>query len=212
VSSDVSGSATMLAPAEKPRFPRSAAIEVARELVSLLRPCCSEMVVAGSLRRRKQSVGDVELLFKSIAVTGPDPDDLFGNQGRAVTHDAMEIALRVLLEKGVLRKRLSVTGNESWGARNKLAVHVASGIPVDLFAASHENWWNLLVCRTGGMQSNLEICNAAIDAGWKWNPYGEGFSRPNPERVGWRLIKEVHSEREVFEFVGLPFREPWERK
>lgn len=46
-----------------------------------------------------------------------------------------------------------------WGEKNKLAVHVRTGIPVDFFAATEANWWNYLVCRTGGEQNNIAIAS-----------------------------------------------------
>lgn len=187
----------------KTKFPRAAALAVAKELCDVLRPVAERLIVAGSLRRRKAEVGDVEILFvpKLKAV----PFDLFGT---VVQMSLVEDALADLLEGGVLAKRKNVNGSEMWGAKNMLAVHVASGIPVDLFAATEANWWNYLVCRTGPGESNIAIASAAQAMGWKWNPYGAGFSRQigltTEERV-------VGSEREVFEFVGLPFKEPWER-
>jgi len=194
--------------AAKTKYPRAEALAVARLLVQCLQPCCSRLIVAGSLRRRKAEVGDVEILYIPNVVSGPDPADLFG---RPILHNAADVALAALQDKGILSRRLNAVGSVMWGERNKLAVHVESSIPVDLFAATPQNWWNLVVCRTGGMQSNIAICLAAIESGWKWEPYGEGFSRPNPERNGWLLVMPVTSEREVFEFVGLEYRAPWER-
>lgn len=96
-----------------------------------------------------------------------------------------------------------------WGAQNKLARHVASGVPIDFFTTTAANFWNYLVCRTGGARTNVAICNAAIKKGWKWNPYGEGFSRA--AGLG-REVHAVASEREVFEFVGLDYLEPGDRE
>jgi DNA polymerase/3'-5' exonuclease PolX len=194
---------------QKRKYPRADAIAVAREMVGMLQPCCARLIVAGSLRRRKALVGDVELLFIANTVTGPDPEDLFG---KSIVRNAVDVALGKMLKRGVIEQRLSRRGSPAWGLQNKLATHVASGIPVDLFYARPESWWNLLVARTGPLQSNIRICQAAIEGGWKWNPYGDGFSRPNPERNGWLLIAPMHSEQEVFEFVNLPYLEPWERK
>jgi DNA polymerase/3'-5' exonuclease PolX len=192
----------------KTKYPRAEALAVARQLVQCLQPCCSRLIVAGSLRRRKAQVGDVEILYIPTVVSGPDMADLFGPP---LSHNAADVALAALQEKGVLGRRLNAVGSAMWGERNKLAVHLESGIPVDLFAASPQNWWNLVVCRTGGMQSNIAICQAAIARGWKWEPYSEGFRRPHPERNGSPLVNPVMSEREVFDFVGLGYREPWER-
>jgi DNA polymerase/3'-5' exonuclease PolX len=193
----------------KVKYPRAAAIAVARELCTLLEPCCARIMVAGSLRRRKAEVGDVEILYLPNMLPGKDPGDLFG---REVLQNAAEVAIEMLVAHGVLEKRLNVIGRPTWGPQNKLARHVKSGIPVDLFAANHENWWNMAVCRTGPPASNVAICEAAIEKGWKWNPYAEGFSRPNPERVGWLLVAPTLSEEGVFAFVGLPFLPPEERR
>jgi DNA polymerase/3'-5' exonuclease PolX len=191
------------------RFPRADAIAVTRELISLLQPCCSRLLVAGSLRRRKPDVGDIELVFIPHMIEGTDPEDMFGKK---IAVNAMDFALDLMIKEGLLSKRPSKDGRTAWGPKNKFAVHQPSGIPIDFFTGDVENWWNLVVCRTGGAQSNVEIAGTAKRAGWNWNPYGMGFSRPNPERVGWWLIKPIHSEQEVFEFVGLPYRDPWERE
>jgi DNA polymerase/3'-5' exonuclease PolX len=110
-----------------------------------------------------------------------------------------------LLQSGRLAKRTNVNGSEMWGHKNKLAVHVASGIPVDLFSARLGNWFNYLVCRTGGAESNMRIASAAQAKGWKWNPYGVGFTNETGSDVF------VNSERDAFELVGLKYLEPWER-
>lgn len=187
----------------KPRVPAKIALEVARQFVRFLKPRCERIIVAGSLRRRKPFVRDVEILYIGRRELVPDKGDLFGAQ---TSVDATERAIAVLLELGLIAKRPKSDGTFTWGPQNKLAIHVESGLPVDLFSATRETWFNYLVCRTGGAKNNVRICNAAIARGWKWNPYGEGFARTNPDER-----RVVTSEREVFDFVGLPYLEPWER-
>jgi hypothetical protein len=58
------------------------------------------------------------------------------------------------------------------------------GIPVDLFTATEDNWWNYVVCRTGPYASNIRIAQEA---------------------------RKSASEEEVFTFVGPPYALPWER-
>ncbi len=186
-----------------PRFPRATAIAAAKEIVAALEPACSELIVAGSLRRRKQDVGDIEVVFIPRTITMPDPEDLL----RAPKDFcAADIQINAMIAAGVLAKRPNKNGAFTWGPQNKLAIHVPSGIPVDLFAGNPANWWCLLVCRTGSAENNKAICDAAIQRGWKWNPYSAGFS----DREG-RLVRRVTSERDVFHAVGLPYKEPWER-
>lgn len=185
----------------KIKFERAVAIEVARELCRELEPVCERLIVAGSLRRRKAMVGDVEILFIPKFITVPK--DMFETEERS----AADLKIEALVNQGVLARRRNVNGSEMWGDKNKLAVHVASGMPVDLFRATTENWFNYLVCRTGPAESNTRICMAAQDRGWKWNPYGAGFSQGGP-LAGPAKEHAVTSEREVFEFLGLPYLEP----
>jgi DNA polymerase/3'-5' exonuclease PolX len=189
-----------------PRFPRAAAIEVARSLCDALRgpplPAATErLIVAGSMRRGKRMVGDVEILYIPRMVEAPDPADFFS----VVQVNLADAVIAGWEKLGILDRRLNKNGSETFGPQNKLMRHVATGIPVDLFAATADNWWNYLVCRTGPARINILIASAAQNRGWTWNPYGKGFSRAGD-------IHTVGSEREVFEFVGLKYLEPHERK
>lgn len=184
---------------DKPKFPRAEALAVAKIFCDFLSPFCQKLIVAGSLRRRKESVGDVELVYVSKLAT--ERDGLFDSVRVAL----VDKLLGDLERNGTIARRHNINGAEMWGAKNKLAFHGASGVPVDFFAATNANWFNYLVCRTGGARSNTEIASAAQRKGWKWNPYGEGFTDERGALV------RVTSERDAFELVGLPYREPWER-
>ena len=180
------------------RFLWSMAFSVAQEICNALGQGCERIEIAGSLRREKPDVGDIEILYIPIQSEEPDPTDMFANR----LGNLADARINVLLGAGILAKRRNAKGSEVWGEKNKLAVHVASGIPVDLFTATSENWFNYLVCRTGPAELNQRICMAAIKRGWKWNPYGEGFSDPEGN------MRKMESERAVFDFVGLPYFEP----
>lgn len=84
-------------------------------------------------------------------------------------------------------------------------MHTASGIPVDFFAATVENWFNYLVSRTGGADNNTFVASAAMKKGLRWNPYGPGFIDAEGRDV------VVESEADVYRIAGLPWQEPWER-
>lgn len=182
-------------PFQKPQFPRAVALEVAGVLWRALKPVCERIIFAGSLRRLRPMVGDVECLY--ISRTEVRPRDLFDR----VTVSLADDAIAALEKSGVVDRRLSVLGSQTYGPKNKLLLHVETGLPIDLFAATHENWFNYLVCRTGPTASNVRIAAAAKARGWQWNPYGPGFSRAG------ELVK-MDSEKAVFEFVNLPFFEP----
>jgi DNA polymerase (family 10) len=186
----------------KARYARQTALDAARDVIAALRPVCEEgrLIVAGSLRRRKQWVGDVEIVYVSRKESRPV--DFFSNRD----YNLADEAIAALVVAGVLEKRESVLGHTMYGNQNKLMRHVATGVPVDLFATSESSWFNYLVCRTGPKESNTAIAQAAQDKGWKWHPYGSGFTREDG-----RAAHDVTSEQDLFEFLGMPYLEPWER-
>ena len=174
---------------------------IAAEIVNALRPACERIQIAGSIRREKPDVGDIEILYIPVMQEEPDPVDLF----RSITVSLADGRIEGMERAGTLEKRLNAKGLQTYGPKNKLMRHVASGIPVDLFAATRENWYNYLVCRTGPADLNARICMAAQRRGWKWNPYGEGFSDPDGN------VRKMDSESAVFAFVGMPNLEPSRR-
>ena len=193
---------------DKPKFPRAVAMEVAAELCRALKSCTMQLVVAGSLRRRKAMVGDVEILYEPIQVVRQPAQAalLTELEDPAKKIPLVDLQLAFLLDEGVLKRRLNRCGSVMWGDQNKYAVHVATGIPVDFFSVRPAAWWNYVVCRTGGAESNTRIASAAQAKRWKWHPYDDGFTDHEGKRV------RVECERDVFRLVGLPYQEPWERQ
>src|SRR5262252_1758325 len=158
--------------------------------------------IVGSVRRRKPEVGDVEILYVPRRVMRQTRGEMFETE-----QDGVNVILEGLLNSRMLEKRVNEKGHFTWGAQIKLARHIATGIPVDLFATNEESWWNYLVCRTGPADSNTQVAAAARARGWKWEPYSSGFRRlsdPDDHHA-------VESEREVFDFVGMKYLEPQER-
>ena len=186
----------------KPRFSRHDALMVASEICAILKPVCERVIVAGSLRRKKQWVGDVEILFIPKTETGPCPDDLFAMK----TVSLAQVAIDGMRAANILAPRLNKDGGTCWGDKNKLALHAASGVPVDLFSATEENWFNYLVCRTGSAAHNVTIATRANQLGWKWNPYGSGFTQ-----VGTGKCYQVASEEDLFRFLDMQFKDPQDR-
>jgi DNA polymerase (family 10) len=187
----------------KQRYSRHTALTAAREVLAELVPACEEgrVVVAGSLRRRKEWVGDVEIVY--VSRMEERPVDMFKTQPVAVAAEAI-----ARLEKaGVLAKRQGVNGQTSYGNQNKLMVHVRTGVPVDLFATCETSWFNYLVCRTGPAELNTRIATLAKAKGWSWAPYGSGFNSEDGSKH-----HPVNKEADVFEFVGLEFLEPKDRR
>lgn len=189
-------------PPTKPRFPHHAALAVAQEIVTILRPVCERIIIAGSLRREKSSVGDVEILYISRELTGNRIGDFFAQETRRLAEERIDS----MLFDGLLTKRLNSVGSHMWGDQNKLAVHAATGIPVDLFRTTESNWFNALVCRTGSAAHNVTIATRAQQLGWRWSVYGSGFIDTAATRA-----HDVTSEEDLFDFLQMEFKAPKDR-
>src|SRR5690348_2917422 len=115
------------------RWPAADARKVADYLVDALTPCCERICVAGSLRRGKPHVGDIEILYVPRMGKVRKPGELFPVNGSL----ADELFDRWLTgSRPLLAKRQNVNGAASWGEWNKSAVHLPSRINVDLFATT----------------------------------------------------------------------------
>ncbi len=192
----------MNAPAEvEKRFRHAEALFVAQKFVAYLARHCRRIEIAGSLRRRQPFVSDIEILFVPRLTSITDFGDMFGAKTQI---SQAGVAIDALIAAELIAKRPNKLGHLTWGAENRLAVHVESGIPVDFFATTEANWWNALVVRTGPAASNKAIASAAIARDWRWNAYGSGFTRDHRQ-------KTASSEQDVFEFVGLPYLPPEKR-
>ena len=167
------------------RYPLALARSVAQEVAALLRPGCARIDVAGSIRRQKPDIGDCELLVI------PAPWGVF------------EYFLSSAMDRGILTKRLNKNGHETFGRLNKLMVHVPSGIGIDLFSTTPENWGMALVVRTGPSEWNIAMMAAFQRLGTPAHAYG-GVTVNGTE-------VECPTEQRVFDLLGIPYLQPGER-
>jgi DNA polymerase/3'-5' exonuclease PolX len=190
----------------KQKYPYALAAGVANEIQSALAPFCEpgRCMVAGSMRRKKDEVGDIEILFVPLVRNEPIPGLMFAGP---VNQAAKAIEDMIILK--AIAPRENKRNQRTWGELIKLARHTASGVPVDFFTATMENWWNYLVCRTGPAESNMAIAKAAQARGLKWKPYSAGFcGADDPDET---ICIFINGEAGVFETVGLNYLTPDKR-
>lgn len=180
---------------EKQRWPRATAILLADEIKSELEPFCERIEIAGSLRREKLDVGDIEILYV------PKFEDRQADMFTTEPYDIANEKISEWLNNGTISKRPGVDGRFTWGLKNKLAIH-RDGIPIDFFATTIPCWWVSLVIRTGGKESNLKLTNGAIAKGMHLNAYGEGVTLQN------KTVIPATSEHHVFDLCGVTYSEP----
>ena len=188
--------------AEKRRWPLQFAQMVADMLKSQLAPYCKRIGVAGSIRRQKPMVGDIELLAIPDVVT---LRNLLGEVTEEL--DTLDQGIQRLIEAGFLAYRLNRAGHRlGYGTKNKFLVHLPSGIPVDIFSTTEEKWAMSLVIRTGPADFNKRLMATAQARGMRGHAYGEGFTLADGSALACK------TEQEVFAAVGWPYLPPEERK
>ena len=187
-----------------PLFPRREALKVAEEIYHKIKPFTERCQLVGSMRRQRRFVHDIEFLYipkLSLPMQGMMKELLEDKPIEMV--DMTDLLFNALLKDKTIAKRPNVRGGYTWGPENKLALHVPSGISVDFFATSPDNWWVSLVIRTGGKRTNLMLTTGARRRGLTLHAYGSGFENLS---TGERL--PCTSERDVFRIAGLRFLEP----
>jgi len=171
----------------KNRWPLAQAEEVAGQLVVALSPYCSSVVVAGSIRRRQEEVGDIELLC--VPMEHVDSPTAF---------DSVEAGIRNLIESGELDYRRNKRGAINYGPLNKFMVH-RSGIAVDVFSTTAKNFGMALVVRTGPKAWNIRMMRRFRELGMEGHAYagislskGQEVNCPDEDAVfrylGWRYV------------------------
>jgi DNA polymerase (family 10) len=126
-----------------------AAQQTAEKLVSALRPFCQAVEIAGSIRRQRPIVHDIDLV--------------------AIPRDFEEHKLQAALAEGA-DQVLRDTSAKIWKA-------VVGGIPVDLYLAQPSTWATLLVIRTGSAQHNIWLASRAMSLGLRLRADGSGIER-----------------------------------
>ena len=95
--------------------------EIAETIKGLLEGSCDRIEIAGSIRRHKWDVGDIELLCIPKFVGGVD---------------MLDRELGALAIQSILARRRNKRGSTTYGPKNKLMVHVPTGLGVDIFSTT----------------------------------------------------------------------------
>lgn len=187
------------------RFPLREASVIADTLRTLLSPACERIEVAGSIRRRRSDVKDIELvavpLIEEAAAT-----DLWGTPGpvdRLMERLAGMAADGVLLPRDVVVHRANGSTETQRRLGQAYQALVFRGIPVDLFIVRPPaDWGVLFALRTGPGDWNERIvteCQRFFRRVQAGQVLHLGQHVPCPE------------EADFFRAVGQPWLDPWDR-
>jgi DNA polymerase (family 10) len=173
------------------------ATKIAEELGAALQPFCERLDIAGSVRRRRPEVNDLDLVLL------PRPGQL------------AEIQRRVLHGN-----RCITAGEEIMSVELTTSPYAGQPLQADLFFAQPErqalfettptNYGSLLLCRTGSKEHNIYLIEHAKRMGLRWNPQ-RGLFAPDP-RTGALVLLASATEQEIFDALELDFIPPERRE
>lgn len=168
--------------------------EIADSVVNMLSPYCERIMIAGSIRRNKPEVKDIEVVCipKGVIAQFNTVNDLWGETKHIVTRtkpckeyvDAVNMYTPIKGEAdGKYTQRM-----------------LTQGIVLDLFTATYENWGYILAMRTGSAAFSKEV----LATGWVKNGYNghEGMLFRNGIPV------PVREEIDLFNICNVKYLEP----
>ena len=165
----------------KERIPLVEAYTIAKEIVEYMKPVVKEISVAGSLRRRKETIGDIDILVSAEKRNWREIHERFVNYPE----------VERVLAKG----------------ETKSSVVLRNGRQVDLRTVPPESWGAALQYFTGSKEHNVRLRDIAKEKGLKVNEYGV-FRADTEERIGGETEEEVY--RLVgMEWIPPEIRENW---
>lgn len=164
------------------KFSLSDASKIAFEVLEKLKPYCERIEIAGSIRREKQEVKDIEI----VAIPKPYQTGLF-QDGLA----------------SVVNSWVKVKGEMEYGKTKYTQRILPNGIKLDLFFANELNWGLIFAIRTGSAEfSHKVLATKWVKLGYKSN---NGLLYKNEKQI------EVREEIDLFNLIGLPYIKPQDR-
>lgn len=186
------------------------ALKVAEKVKELLAPHCEKIEIAGSIRRKKPKVKDIEI----VAIPKPYGTGLFQsgiaevvNQWQKVkgelpckyTQRIIPLNLYIENSKG---DRAGVVqtdqGNIAFSGQK-----TENSIKLDLFFANPLNWGLQLAIRTG----SAEYSHKVLATGW----VKKGYKSEGGHLFKGGEMQIVSEEKDLFDLIGIDYVEPEKR-
>jgi DNA polymerase/3'-5' exonuclease PolX len=159
--------------------------------MALLRPACERIEIAGSIRRKKAEIGDIEIVCIPRYDAIPD---LFGNpvEQYPLTDDVLKAQDWQRVKNGERYKQFVLE----------------DGTQLDLFLVTRETWGLQLLIRTGPADFSHRLVTARRHGG-----YLPGGWRVKDGRLhGYHGVLDTPEETDVFAALGMDWIAPEARR
>jgi DNA polymerase (family 10) len=169
---------------------RSEVEPLAARMLETIGTFCVGVEVAGSFRRGKAVINDLDVVVQPTAA--------FGFSSWLKILKAVRVTFGAVTEtQGNKASRMYLPFSSQKQGNGY--------VQVDFYCAEATTWGVLLLVRTGSKEHNVKLCNLAIAKGLRLK-YSVGLLNDSGHVVAGR------TEEEVFAALGLPFVPPQERE
>lgn len=175
---------------QKIKYPLAYIEPIAEDVKRELEPFCTRIEIAGSIRRRRSEIGDIEIVCIPKTMAMPNPD-MFNTV----------VDVRVPGFINTIDKYKKVKGDPAAGKYCQRIL--PDGIKLDIFIAEKDNWGYILVLRTGGATFN------------KWLMSPSGLPDHGYKGVGGTIVRTcdnvvmpTYEETDVFKLLEADFMRP----
>ena len=169
--------------------------KIASTVLNAIKPYCSRGVVAGSIRREKPLVKDIEIV--AICKDYRKLYETLGRYGKFIKPGTQEII--------------------EWAPKPNakyVRMLLNEGIKLDLFLANEDNWGGILVLRTGSGSDEEGNPYGGFSSGIfsKWKEVSGGGRSVNGQFMTPEgKVYPLREEKDVFEILGIEWVEPKNR-
>ncbi len=192
------------------KVPLEEARILAEDIRQHLSQACKRVEIAGSVRRQKPEVGDIELV--AVPIDGPGQlttgqRTLFMEATAGPSPTVIQDRVRALIKEGYLTEgpRDKASRRAPFGPRYMKTVHAASGIQLDLFVVLPPAQFGMVyLIRTGSADYSHGFVTELLKRGYRSQDGHledkDGHTIPTPE------------EKDVYQAVGIEWIAPELRK
>lgn len=179
-------------------YPYSVAHNVATQLIGELASSCERIEIAGSLRRKRSQVHDIDIVAIAKVEQVPDDTMLFGEP---MNKNLLDEKLAELCFSGQL---IPVT-HGSKVRRFVVDTPQLRKLQIDIYLADASTWTTILLIRTGSKEHNIRLAQRAIQKRMQLKADGSGIISAGGSTLA------IESEADLFRHLDLPYLPPEER-
>jgi len=183
------------------------ALPIAEKFKDAISPYCDRVEIAGSVRRHRADVGDIEIVCIPKFETYEVSDGLFTK-------------LKTTYNRGFIKivDSMNILKGDAENGKYMMRYSGRAEIKFDIFVACKENWGYQFAIRTG----SAKFSHLVLALGWSKKGFRghEGFlySRDDYEKIDGKLvlmkdakIVPLYEEIDLFNLIGMDFVEPENR-